>query len=693
MGKHEAPSAGRKTTPKHAAALKTEKKLNLQLPEIKMPKLPKREDLPKLPKITLPKPDWKAFRAFFDRLSRLGTDKEAGTRVRTYPFEKEQIYLVAGAAVLFFFLFLLPTQGWLRFALYLLPFLLLGAYTFHDALGQILDGQYFGRHVLIAFSAFVMLFLRQAHTAVFILLIHRVFLLLESYLSEKKSSMKQALRDILPKSAVVVKDDVLENREASAVEIDEVLFVAAGETVALDGVVIEGISTLDTSLLTGGAGSVDVGLYSPVCAGSVNQTNPLKIRVTRAYGDSKLSRMVDRVCDAAETEPARAELPKKILRFVPMALSISGILLGLIAAIVSGRWSVWIYRGMLLVALGGCGDLLLSSRIAYFTGMFDAAKERILYKNADAVDRFAGSDLMIFSKTGTITEGRYKVTGVFPIGYEEKDLLTIAALAECQSTHPIAKALREACGIEAHHRSDITLLEETPGRGIHALFGGRNVYVGNSTLLMDHNIIFEVPSHKGTVVHVAVDNVYAGCIVLGDRVREGAFDAIEELRLRGIRASVMLTGDVRSMARPIASSLGFDMVKYELSNEAKSEAMEYLRNNKGNAAAISYVSSKAEDLELLEKADVGIAFSALTEPDPMDQASVEIIGSDLALLPESMLLAKRIMIAGLIDFAIMLGLELLLIVLGIAGSMSVWLALFLVLLARCGTLIYSIRFK
>jgi Cd2+/Zn2+-exporting ATPase len=347
----------------------------------------------------------------------------------------------------------------------------------------------------------------------------------------------------------------------------------------------------------------------------------------------------------------------------------------------------------LALALVGCGDTLLSARMAYFTGVVDTLKDGISFLNADAIDRFAGSDMMIFSKTGTITEGKYSVVAVYPVDYEEKDLLTIAALAECQSKHPIAVALREACGIDIHHRSDITLLEETPGRGIHTLFGGRNVYVGNSSLLLDHNIVFDVPSHKGTVIHVAVDNKYAGCIVLNDRVRDAAFDAIEELRLRGIRAAVMLTGDVRSMARPIASSLSFDMVKCELSNESKLEALNYLRESKGNSAAISYVSSKDEDLELLQAADIGIGFNALTEYKLIGAASVLLMGNKIFQIPQALFRAKRITVAALLSAIIMLGLELLLLVLGLLGGVSVWVAMLLILLGRIGTLAYSIYFR
>ena len=498
---------------------------------------------------------------------------------------------------------------------------------------------------------------------------------------------------MIPDNAVAEAEDGLERKDPREMVPGDILFIPAGERIALDGVVVEGISSLDSSALCGSGSTLDVGINSRVFAGCRNLTNPLRVRVTNAYTDSTVYRFVARARAAADSHPARASLLQKILSYLPLALAALGLVLGLIVSLVTGAWRVWLYRGLLLIALGGCGDTLLSARMAYFTGVVDAVKDGISYLNDDVIDRYAGSDMMIFSKTGSITEGKYSVVAVYPVDYEEKDLLTIAALAECQSMHPIAVALRDACGIEIHHRSDITLLEETPGRGIHTLFGGRNVYVGNSSLLLDHNIVFDVPSHKGTVIHVAVDNKYAGCIVLNDRVREGAFDAIEELRLRGIRAAVMLTGDVRSMARPIASSLSFDMVKCELSNESKLDALNYLRDSKGNNAAISYVSSKDEDLELLEAADIGVGFAALTEYKLIGAASVLIMGNRIFQIPQALYRAKRISMAAFLAAAIMLGLELLLLILGLSGVVSVWLAMLLILIARVGTLVYTIYFK
>ncbi len=646
----------------------------------------------KLP--SLPGMDLGSVRAFFERASAFGTEDDSPLKAfRQFSFSREQVFFTAGCALLFFLLWLLPTHNPVRFVLYLVPFLLLAANPLLDAVKEVLRKELPGRNLLIVIAALGFLCLGRIHIAVFILLIHRVFILLECYLFEKRASMLDELKKLLPDTAVAETEEGLNRQSVRDFAADDILFVPAGEVVALDGVVIEGISTLDASDLCGSGETLDVGVESRVFAGCRNLTNPLRIRVTHTFDDSTAARYVARAEKALQSEPSRAGLLQRIISYVPLGLAALGVLLALVVSIVTGSWGTWLGRGFLLIALAGCGDMLLSARTAYSTGIFDALKDGISYQNADVVDRYATTDMMIFSKTGTVTGGKYTVAGVYPVDYTEKDLLTIAALAECQSMHPIAVALRDACGIDIHHRNDITLLEEEQGRGIHTLFGGRNVYVGNSALLIDHNIVFDVPSHKGTVIHVAVDNKYAGCIVLNDKIRDGAFEGIEELRLRGVRATVMLTGDVRTMARPVASSLNFDMVKCELSNANKQEALDYLRESKGNTAAIAYVSSKDEDLTLLENADVGVGFHALTQYRMLESASVLIMSQKFLQIPQSLHSAKKIAFAALLSACIMLGLELLMVILGLAGVVSVWFAMLMLLLGRIGTLVYAIYFR
>ena len=685
MGKHEAPRAGNRPAQRRHRAEPEKKSFDLKLPEISFSKLSQ-----------LPKPDWTRLREGLESIAKIGVTpgkSGAAAHQRSYAFNKLHVLLTAGAALLFFLLWLLPTSGTLRFLLYLIPLFLLGFYTVLDALGELLDRKITGRNLLICVSVLGLLILKQPRAAVFVMLIHRVMLLLEAYLFEKRETMREQIQSMIPAAAVVETEGGLEQRDSKSILPDEVVFVPANEIIPLDGIVMDGVSCVDASALTGTPTTLDVAENSHVYAGCKNLNKPLKIRVTAAYEDSAVSRMVRRVKIASASVSGRSARVEKLLDYLPLFFSVLALILMLVVGIATRQYRLWFYRGLILLVMTAMGDMLLSNRMAYFTGFFNAAQEGILFRDADVVDCFAGTDMMAFSKTGTITEGRYTVAAIYPVDYEERDLLTIAALAECQSTHPIARALREACGIEMHHRSDITMLEETPGRGIHTLFGGRNVYVGNSSLLIDHSIAFDVPSHKGTVVHVAIDNRYAGCIVLNDRMRDNAFDAIEELRVLGLRAAVMLTGDVQSMARPLASSLNFDIVKCELSNEAKIDSLRYLRQSKGNSAPISYVSSKREDHPLLQEAEVGIAFAALTDEQAMDDASIQVMSGNLRSLSKALLLAKRISFAALLDMAITLGSSAVLLVLGLTGVISIWLVALLCLLIRVGTLVHAIYFK
>ena len=706
MAKHAAPATGKRRTPKHAAtqtaskrrsAVNQKRRFSLPVPsclkKLRMPQMPDLSRLKKLKKLDMP--DGKKLRALLESVAALGLsegEKSSRFQRRKLAFNKDQVYLTAGGALLFFLLWLLPTAGWVRFALYLLPAALLGFYTALDALSELLARRFAGRNWLMLLCALALLLLQQPREAVFVLFMHRVFLLLESYIYEKKQRELDEIRQMPAAYAIREGADGLERVATQEIQSGDRVFVQTGEKVPVDGVMTEGLSSVEVGMLTGGKSVEDVGVNSYVCAGSQSTNQPLRLRALRSAAESTAERLAARSKRAAEGESSRLLRLRGILSYLPTALLLLAAILAFAMSLKTGLWQLWLTRCLLLLALGGSGDLLLGARLSYFDGVCRAAREGVFFADGDGIDRLAGSDMMIFSKTGTVTEGRYQVEGVYPVDFEEKDLLTIAALAECQSVHPIARALREACGLGVHTRADITLLEETPGRGIHTLFAGKNVYVGNSTLMMEHNIYFDVPVHKGTVLYVAVDNKFAGCIVLSDRVRDGAFDSIEELRSLGIRATVMLTGDVRSMARPIASSLNFDMVKCELSDEAKLEALNYLKNNKGNAAAVSYVSCKAEDLELLSEADVGIGFAALTEEEPMDEADVLIYGSSFAKIPRAMQLAKAIRKAGGICTYGMLALFALLALLGLLGAVSLWVALLLLLIGRLASMIYPLFF-
>ncbi|MCR5664392.1 MAG: HAD-IC family P-type ATPase [Oscillospiraceae bacterium] len=686
-GRREAPAPEATAVPEATAAAP---EATAAVPEATAAPEAKASEPAKKPSISFRLPERAQVREAVEKAARIGVSEGSEHAfLRTYPFEGRQIAVVAGGAALYFILWLLPTSGALRYLLYLLPLSLLGAWPLLDVAGELLERRFPGRSLICWLAAIGFLCLNQPHSAVFVLLIYRVLLLLESFLQLRRSQTLEALKARLPGEAVVQTEEGDENRPLNQIEEGELLAVGPDEIIPLDGTVVEGISSVDALLLCGSGTVIDVAAGSRVLSGCRNLSNPITVRVTAREKDSFAQRCIRTTQEGSEALPERESRLQRILQWVPAALAGLGLLFALVYSLASGNWRDGVERGLLLLALGCCGDVLLVSAFAFFKGITHTARKGLFFKNADAVVNLALADRMIFSKTGTVTEGRYEVASVHPVHYSEKDLLTIAALAECSSKHPIARALRKACALEYRERRDITLLEETAGRGVHTLLNGRNVYVGNSSLLLDHNVLFDVPTYKGTVVHVAVDNEYEGCIVLNDRVRDGAFDAIEELRQHGIGETVMLTGDTRSMARPVASALNFDMLKCELDAEAKLSALEYLQGNRGSTACIAYVSSKSGDLPLLEKADVGVAFNTMNADGPMDAASLQIPGSSISLLPIALHMARKCSLAALIDAAVWLGLLLVLTVLSLVGWMDLWLALLLVLLVRAGTLIYT----
>ena len=610
---------------------------------------------------------------------------------RSYEFSLPNVATVGVGALLFFALSLLPTTGWLRTVLYLLPWLLLGIDTLRDALSELLDREFFGADLLTVLGTAACFAIGQAQSGVFVMLLYRVAVLACAYVLGEKRAADNALRIELPKTTKLEVGVGLTESDLSAITVGSVVVVEPGEIVPLDGVVIDGISSVELSPLTGSDTARSVAAGSPVYAGSINKTNTLRIRVTDEDTASiavKASRMAE---IAADTQPRSGQPLRYLVRLIPVLFTLAAIAVGVLVPAIGGEWSRWLYRGVLLLCVAGSSSLIVALALSAHCAVCRAAGIGAYLRSADALDNLSRAETMIFTKTGTVTEGRYTVEAVYPEKYSEKDLLTIAALSECQSLHPIAQALREACGIGIHRREDIHLVEEVPGRGVNTLFSGRSVYVGNAALLMEHDVNFSVPARTGTVIHVAVDGEYAGHIVLNDRVRDGAFDAVEELRIRGVRSTIMLTGDMRSMARPIASSLNFDLVKCELSPEAKISAVEYLQASKGNQAAIACVSCKSADAELLDRADVGILFAALDQHKPLDAADIAVLDSNIGLLPRLYAIAKSMSGRMRENLIVFFAVKALLLLLGVLGALSIWVAALLDLLAAVAVLFNAFR--
>ena len=453
----------------------------------------------------------------------------------------------------------------------------------------------------------------------------------------------------------------------------------------------EGMSALDTSPLTAETAPRTVAPGSVAVSGCVNLTNTLKIRVMRSFAESTVRCALDMISTEGKKRSDTEKQAFGAARLITPVVLFLGLLIALIPPIVSGGWKEWIGRGILFVCLSGSVSLTASVPLSFLGGLGSAARWGIFANGGSCLEKLSKAETFVFDKTGAITEGRFTVTDVEPVRISEKELLAIAAAAESRSSHPIAQALRLACEGELPEEDENLQIEEIPGRGVSAFIGGKHVYVGNSMLLTDHDIDFSAPSRSGTVIHVAVDGVYAGHIILTDKVKEGAFDAIEGLRANGVTNAIMFTGDVRSVARSVAASLNFDMVRPELTPKAKISAVEYLMATKGSGTSLAFVCAGNSDLPAMERADVGIAMGALRYGNALAMADVSVMGDDIRRLPLALRISRAVRRTSLNIILVYLAVKAALLLLGALGIMSIWLAMLCELIVLCYTVFLSLR--
>lgn len=682
MGKHEAPKASARS-------------FDLKLPSIKKPEKKERGEPReiKLPKIK--KPDLSGARDSLLRFLRHKAADDAAPAKkeaeREYDFSLKNVATIGVGALLFLLVWLIPTGGWLRLITFFLPYLLLGYETIRDCLEDLLNRRFLSRNFLILLASLGAFCIGEYPTAVFLMLLFRVTLMAEAFAREQNDGKLSELKDLRPKDARLNTENGGTELSPDGVNTEDVLLVQNGESIPADGMVVEGMSALELSPLTGYRQTLNVAPGSSVYSGMINRGDAIQVQVTAPASASASQRLVGSTVQAAADTPRSEQGFRYALHLLPACFAVLAVIIGIIIPIFSGNWRAWIYRALLLLTVGSAVPMIKALTHNISNNILRGALSGIYFKSADVLDKLAQTSTVVFSKTGTVTEGRYKVENVYAETYSERDLLMIAALAECQSQHPIAQALREACGIGITTRDDIHIVEELPSRGITTLFSGRNVYVGNASLLMEHGISFSIPPRNGTVIHVAVDSEYAGHIVLSDRIRDGAFDAIEELRLRGAGESVMLTGDVRSTSRQIASSLNFDLVKSELTPDGKISAVEYLKASKGNRGVLTYISSSEADLPILEHADIAFAFSALGKNKLLENADIMVPGENMFQVPGAYALSRKAKGRAQQSLILYAAVKLLLMVLGITGVFSIWFAAFLDFLAAVAVLLNVTR--
>ena len=591
------------------------------------------------------------------------------------------------SAVLMGILHFLPATGLTQFALYLLPYFVIGYDILWRALRGIWNGQVFDENFLMAVATVGALVIGLTRTgdyveAVAVMLFYQVGELFQSYAVGKSRRSIAALMDIRPDHANIEVDGQLEEVDPEEVAVGTIVHVLPGERIPIDGVVVEGFSSLNTSALTGESLPVDVQPGQEVISGSINLSGLLKIRTTREFGDSTVAKILDLVENASSRKSRSENFISRFARIYTPAVCLSALALAVLPPMgrmwllgLSPDWGDWIYRALTFLVISCPCALVISIPLTFFAGIGGASKAGILVKGSNYLEALAKTDTVVFDKTGTLTQGSFRVLGVYHNTMEEAALIEYAALAESHSTHPISRSLRQAYGREPD-RSRVGTVTEHSGRGIVAVVDGKSVAAGNDALMRQLGL--EVPTCPlpGTVVHLAVDGDYIGQILIADQEKPHAAAAVTALRRVGVRDLVMLTGDNAATARQIGSRLGIDHIYAQLLPGDKVEKVEQLLSSHTGRGKLAFVGDGINDAPVLGRADIGIAMGALGSDAAIEAADVVLMDDDPEKVALAIGLSRRILRIVYQNIIFAIGIKLACLILGALGIADLWLAIF-----------------
>ncbi len=585
-------------------------------------------------------------------------------------FNTTDLLLTALALILLVIAHFLPTSGPIRLLSFLVPFLLAGWHYLYEAFQEAFMGIVLGRELILMIAALLALCAGEAFGAAALMICLKIGDLTIAYIEMLQSEKVSALYALVPDKAELADGGSV---RASELTVGAEILVRAGETVPTDGIVLEGTSVLDAAPLTSDSFSFPVAAGSAAVSGCINVTAPLRIRVERAQRDSVSAELIRAAENAWMHKSAQERLLQRVLSYLSPALVLLAVLMALIPSIATGEWRVYLVRAAILLTVSQMYSVVQSVKLSYDCASACAAAAGAAVKGHDVLEALSKAETMVFDKTGTVTVGEYRVKEVFPRGVSEGQLLFLAGAAELHSRHPIARAIVAASGAYASQISAVDI-KEIPGRGVSAFIDGRCVYVGNAAMMEEHGVACDMPAIPGSAIHVAVDGHYLGHIVLEDALRDSAFDVIEELRAEGVGTSVLLTGDVHSSARRIASSLNFDLVKAELTPEEKCSSVEYLMSNRNVNTTLAFVGDGVCDADALRLATVGIALGCFDKPEALEAADAAILNNELRTLPKLYRLAGQTARASLEQTMVCGAVKLLVLIFGAAGLCSLSIA-------------------
>ncbi|MCI8492522.1 heavy metal translocating P-type ATPase [Anaerotruncus sp.] len=590
--------------------------------------------------------------------------------------QKKMLMRIGAGTVLFVLALLLPLEGALRLAAFIVPYAVVGWDVLWRAVRNITRGQVFDENFLMALATVGAFATGEYPEGVAVILFYQVGEWFQSYAVGRSRQSIASLMDIRPDYANIERDGKLQRVDPDNVAVGDVIVVKAGEKIPLDGVVLEGASAVDTAALTGESLPRDVQPGDGVISGCINKSGLLRVRVTKAFGESTVAKILDLV-ENSSSKKARAEnFITRFARYYTPAVVIAAALLAIVPPLALGYvWSEWIHRALIFLVISCPCALVISVPLSFFGGIGGASKRGVLVKGSNYLEVLADAEIVVFDKTGTLTKGVFNVTAVHPDKVSEARLLELAALAESYSDHPISRSLREAYGKELE-TAQVSDVEELSGRGVRAKIDGHIVCAGNDKLMEEDSVQWR-PCHRvGTTVHVSLDGEYAGHIVISDELKPDAAEAIAQLKRRGVRKTVMLTGDAKAVGESVAGQLGIDEVHAQLLPGDKVDRVEALLKEKSLRGKLAFVGDGINDAPVLSRADIGIAMGALGSDAAIEAADIVLMDDKPSKIAVAMSIAKKTLRIVRQNIVFALGVKALVLLLGAAGMANMWEAVF-----------------
>ncbi len=591
------------------------------------------------------------------------------------------IRILVAAALMILFSFL-PMEGCLRFGLFMVPYLVIGYDILKKAGKGIRNRQVFDENFLMAVATLGAILLGDYSEGVAVMLFYQIGELFQSYAVGKSRRNISDLMDIRPDYANIEHDGNLEKVAPDEVEIGSTIVVQPGEKVPIDGIVIDGKTALNTSALTGESLPREVSKGDEVISGCINMTGLIRIRTTKEFGESTVSKILELVEDSSSRKSKSENFISKFARYYTPAVCYGALVLAILPPLVrmlfmglSPEWGDWIYRALTFLVISCPCALVISIPLGFFAGIGGASNAGVLVKGSNYLEALSQAKIVVFDKTGTMTKGVFEVNGVHHNSMDKDQLLEYAALAESASSHPISKSLQRAYG-KPVDRSRVSGIEEIGGNGVTARVDGRSVAVGNAKLMNRIGVAYKDCHHVGTVVHIAIDGEYAGHILISDIVKPTAAEAIQSLKKAGVAKTVMLTGDAKRVAEQVASDLGIDEVYSELLPADKVTKVEELLAKKSDKENLAFVGDGINDAPVLSRADIGIAMGAMGSDAAIEAADVVLMDDDPLKVAKAIRISRKCLRIVYQNIYFAIGVKAVCLILGALGIANMWMAIF-----------------